>query len=200
MHSIKALDLSNLILVYRTMPRRRRRGRRGWGRPRLRGIGRGVAVEGPPREGSEVRSVTVTPPPALPPVALPPLVPPLQAEPPPQPALPPQATPEVAPPAPGVDANTKLMCESIQALIQTLVTTQQANLLASQHAQAQAQAHAQAQAKVDAQASAPVNPPQPIRCSNWIKDFKRYDPRPFAGFLENPIEAQMWIAVVETTF
>ena len=91
-----------------------------------------MAVEGPPREGLEVGSVTVMSPPVLPPVALPPLVPPPQVEPPPQPALPPQAAPEAAPPAVGVDANTKLMCESIQALIQTLVTTQQANLLASQ--------------------------------------------------------------------
>ena len=60
MHSIKALDLSILILVYRTMPKGRRRGRGRGGQPRLREIERGVAVEGPPREGSEAGSVTVT--------------------------------------------------------------------------------------------------------------------------------------------
>ncbi|XP_022931688.1 uncharacterized protein LOC111437846 [Cucurbita moschata] len=107
----------------------------------------------------------------------------------------------------GVDANTRLMCDSIQALIQTLVTNQQASLQqAQEQAQAQAQAQAlalaqvQAQAQATAQSNAPVNPPQPVRCSNWIRDFKRYDPRPFTGSLVDPIEAQMWIAAVETTF
>ena len=94
MHSIKALDLSNLILVYRTMPRGRgrERGRRGWGRPHHREVGRGVAVEGPPQERSETGPVTVTPPPVLPPVELPPLAP-LQAEPPPPVEPPPHVEP-----------------------------------------------------------------------------------------------------------
>ena len=141
MHSIKALDLSNLILVYRTMPRGRGRGRgrRGWGRPHHREVGRGVAVEGPPQERSETGPVTVTPPPVLPPVQPPP-----QVEPPPQPTLPLQVAPEAAPPVGGVDANTRLMCDSIKALIQTLVTNQQASL---QQAQEQAQAQVQEQAQ-----------------------------------------------------
>ena len=103
------------------MPRGRGRGRGGWGRPRRREIGRGVAVECPPQERLETGSVTVTPPPVLPPVELSPLAP-LQAGP------PPHVEPEAASPAAGVDSNTKLMCDSIQALIQTLVTIHQANL------------------------------------------------------------------------
>lgn len=111
----------------------RGRERRGRGRPPIRGREQGEAQESPRRKGSETRTDVATPPPVALQQVVPPTIVPPQAAPPPQPAPPQQATPKAAPPstipAAGVDPTTRLMWESLQILIHTMMVTQQANPL-----------------------------------------------------------------------
>ncbi|XP_022931811.1 uncharacterized protein LOC111438100 [Cucurbita moschata] len=61
-------------------------------------------------------------------------------------------------------------------------------------------ANAAAPQSVDAVAIQPMNNPHPNRGASWLKDFKRYNPRPFVSSKEDSTAAQMWIANMETTF
>ncbi|XP_022938326.1 uncharacterized protein LOC111444461 [Cucurbita moschata] len=53
---------------------------------------------------------------------------------------------------------------------------------------------------MDATATQPTKNPQSDRGASWLKDFRRYNPRPFVNSKEDPTTAQMWIANMETTF
>ena len=86
--------------------------------------------------------------------------------------------------------------------MQTMLATQQATLLATQQVVTMATqpANVTATQPVDVVAIESANNPQLDRGASWLKDFKRYNPRPFVGSKEDPTTAQMWIVNMETTF
>ena len=73
-------------------------------------------------------------------------------------------------PATGIDLTTSLAWESFQAMMHTMVATQQA-----------------------------YNS-QSTRGARYLWDFKRYDPHTFSGIAGDQKEAQMWISTLETIF
>ena len=86
--------------------------------------------------------------------------------------------------------------------MEIMLATQHATLLATQQVAAMATqpANAAASQPVDAVAIQPANNSHPDRGASWLKDFRRYNPRPFVGSKEDPTAAQMWIANMETNF
>ena len=94
--------------------------------------------------------------------------------------------------------------------MQTMLATQQATLLATQQVAAMTMQPANAVATQLANAAAPqpvdavaIQPVKTLHLdwgASWLKNFRRYNPRPFVGSKEDPTTAQMWIANTETTF
>ena len=126
-------------------PRGCGRGRRRRRQCPIRGRGRGGGEESSHQEGSITRKDAAAPPQVVPPQAMP--------------------TPTAR-----IDPTTSLMWESFQAMMHTMVATQQANSS------------------------------QSTSGARYFRDFKRYDPRTFSGTERDPTEAHMWILNMETIF
>ena len=95
-----------------------------------------------------------------------------------------------------------MVLESLQMTMQTMLATKQATLLATQQVAAMATQPTNATTiqPTNVMATQLAKNLQLDRGTNWLKDFTRYDPRPFVGSKEDPTSAQMWIATMETTF